>query len=200
MRISTLAIAAGLACAAAPALAPAQDVPDRPKTENAQATQNAQDTQNLPNTPDTRSSPESPNNQDSKDRIPQSPPNRFTFNRVDGGFLRLDNKSGQIAFCSSHSVGWACQVVPEDRAALEKEIARLQNEVAGLKNEVAALRAPPPPRPPAELSPPADKNGDAKIKLPTSEDIERARAAIEDAWRRLVDMIVNFQKDMMRKG
>jgi hypothetical protein len=86
--------------------------------------------------------------------------------------------------------------VPEDRAALEKEIARLQDEVASLKKEVAALREPLPPRPLADLTPPGT-NGDAKI---LREDLERARAAVENAWRRLVDMIVNFQKDMMRKG
>ena len=77
-------------------------------------------------------------------------PSRYTFNRVDDGFLRLDNLSGQVAFCSPHGVGWACQAVPEDRAALEKEIARLQSEVASLKAEIAALReSPPPPGPPA---------------------------------------------------
>ncbi len=124
-------------------------------------------------------------------------PSRYTFNRVDDGFLRLDNHSGQIAFCGPHAVGWACQAVPEDRAALEKEIARLQDEVASLKKEIAGLREPPPPRPPVGLTPPGDKNDDA-AKL--REDIERARVAIEYAWRRLVEMIVNFQKDMMRKG
>jgi hypothetical protein len=127
-------------------------------------------------------------------------PLRYSFNRVDDGFLRLDNSSGQIAFCSPHSVGWACQAVPEDRAALEKEIARLQDEVASLKTEVAALRAPPPPppppRPPADLTP-APKSDDAQQ---LREDLHRARAAIENAWRRLVDMIVNFQKDMRHKG
>lgn len=130
---------------------------------------------------------------------PQSnAPTRYSFNRVDDGFLRLDNQSGQIAFCSPHSVGWACQAVPEDRAALEKEIARLQDEVASVKTENATLRAPPPPpRPPADLTPPSDKHDDAaKLRA----DIERARAIIEDAWRRLVEMIANFQKDMMRKG
>jgi hypothetical protein len=131
---------------------------------------------------------------------PPASSSRYTFNRVDGGFLRLDNNSGTVAFCSSHSVGWACQAVPEDRAALEKEIARLQDEVASLKTQIAALREPPPPpppRPPAELAPPADKRDDA-AKL--REDMERARVALENAWRRLVDMIVTFQKDMMRKG
>ena len=133
----------------------------------------------------------------SQDAAAPNAPSRYTFNRVNDGFLRLDNASGQIAFCSPNSVGWACQAVPEDRAALEKEIARLQDEVASLRTEVAALREPPPPRPPADLTPPSDKNAEA-AKL--REDIERARVAVEHAWRRLVDMIVNFQKDMMRKG
>jgi hypothetical protein len=124
---------------------------------------------------------------------------RYSFNRVDDGFLRLDNSSGQIAFCSPHAVGWGCQAVPEDRAALEKEIARLQDEVASLKTAIAALRAPPPPpRPPAELTPPTTDKSENAIKL--REDLEHARAAFEHAWRRLVEMIVNFQKDMMRKG
>src|SRR5450759_3512820 len=127
-----------------------------------------------------------------QDGAPPNVPSRYTFNRVDDGFLRLDNSSGQIAFCSPHAVGWACQAVPEDRAALAKEIARLKSEIAALREP------PPPPRPPAELTPPTtDKNEDA-TKL--REDLERARAAFEQAWRRLVEMIVNFQKDMMRKG
>jgi hypothetical protein len=159
MRISRLAIAAAMVCAALPALAQSQ-APDGPQ--------------------------------------PMAPA-RYSFTRVDDGFLRLDNHSGQIAFCSPHSVGWACQAVPEDRAALEKEIARLQDEVASLKTEIAGLRAPPlPPRPPADLTPPSGNTGDDAIKL--REDIERARAAIENAWRRLVEIIANFQKDMMRKG
>src|SRR5450830_859829 len=112
------------------------------------------------------------------DGAPPNVPSRYTFNRVDDGFLRLDNSSGQIAFCSPHAVGWACQAVPEDRAALEKEIARLQGEVASLTTEIAALRAP--PRPLADLTPRSTDKSDDAVKL--REDIERARAIIEDAW------------------
>jgi cell division protein FtsB len=142
------------------------------------------------------------------DKAPQ--PSRFSFNRVDDGFLRLDNQTGQIAYCSPHTVGWSCQAVPEDRAALDKEIARLKDEVANLKAQLALLREPP-PRPPADLTPApppappppvADKGQDqanqdsAKLR----EDLERARLAFENAWRRLVEMIVNLQKDMKRKS
>jgi hypothetical protein len=58
---------------------------------------------------------------------------------------------------------------------------------------------PPPPGPPPPM---ADKDQDranqdsAKLR----EDLERARLAFENAWRRLVEMIVNLQKDMKRKS
>jgi hypothetical protein len=133
---------------------------------------------------------------------PPYPPPRYAFNRVNDGFLRLDNVTGNVAYCGQTPAGWACQAVPEDRAALEKEIARLQDEVASLKQEVAALRDPLPPRPPAELSkpdsaPPSAKDPDA---AQLRADMERAKTAVENAWRRLFDMIQAFQKDMMRKG
>ena len=64
---------------------------------------------------------------------------RYTFNRVNDGFLRLDQQTGRSRFAAADSVGWACQAVPEDRAALEKEIARLQEDSRRLKKEVAGL-------------------------------------------------------------
>ena len=126
------------------------------------------------------------------------PPARYTFNRVTDGFVRLDNQTGQVSHCSPHDdAGWVCQALPEDRAALEQEIARLQNQVASLQKEIASLRAPPPPpRPPM----PVPDDSDAKLKLPTHDDIARARAFIEDAWRQLMDMLVNMQKDLGRKS
>lgn len=149
-----------------------------------------------------------------------SPPassSRYSFSRVDNGFLRLDNESGQVAYCNSRAVGWACQAVAIDHAALETEIASLQkqvtslkkldaeivqlrDEVASLKQEIAVLKEPPSPRPPADLSPPRDKGGDVTIKLQSDEEFARARDFIEKTWRQLMEMIVTIQKDMMRKG
>ena len=137
-----------------------------------------------------------------KDAAAPEAPARFSFNRVDGGFLRLDSVSGQVALCSQREVGWTCQAVPEDRVALDNEIARLQDRVTALQTEIAALRAPPaPPRPPADLAPRGE--GDANsgaLKLPTDDDIKWARAAIEKLWRQFVDMVADFQKDLRRKG
>lgn len=135
-------------------------------------------------------------------QTPAQPAARYAFNPVNDGFLRLDNVSGQISFCNQTSAGWACQAVPEDRAALEKEIARLQDEVTELKQQVAALRDPEPPRPPADLSKPdsappqAENDKAAELRA----DIARAKAAVQSAWERVVDMIKNIQKDVMRKS
>jgi len=192
----TLAIAAVLACVMSSALA--QTGQEQPPPPAAQAAP-----------PKAEEAPAAVKAPAVADKAPQV--GRFTFNRVDDGFLRLDNQTGQIAYCSPHTVGWACQAVPEDRAALEKEIARLKDEVAELKAQIALLHEPPPPRPPADLTPApppgppppiADKDQDranqdsAKLRA----DLERARLAFENAWRRLVDMIVNLQKDMKRKS
>ena len=199
MRKLLLAIAALLACAASPARA--QPGSTAPAVEPPPATQVAP---NPPIPPKPESVPVAPKAPGVADN---APPSRFSFNRVDDGFLRLDNQTGQVAYCSPHAVGWACQAVPEDRAALEKEIARLQDEVASLKAQLAAqddrrrrgARRPtltPPPA--AQTLPPMGDTDQDTAKL--REDLERARLAFENAWRRLVEMIVNLQKDMMRKG
>jgi hypothetical protein len=152
---------------------------------------------NNPNPPNTENVPNVSKAPSATENILPGPPSRFAFNRVDDGFLRLDSQTGQVAFCGPHAVGWTCQAVPEERAALENEIARLQDEVASLKREVAALREPP-PRPPAGLAPPTTDQSEDTARL--REDLARARVTFENAWRRLVEMIVNFQKDMMQKG
>ena len=176
MRNSTLALAVLLACAASPALA-----------------QGGQGTQPVEPSRDAQPASSAPA------IISSNPPSRFAFNRVDDGFLRLDNQTGKIAYCSPQPIGWACQAVPEDRDAMEKEIARLQDEVASLKSELAALREPPPP-PPADLTPPAPLPDKSEDTTKLREDLARARAAFESAWHRLVEIIVQLQKDMMRKG
>jgi hypothetical protein len=79
---------------------------------------------------------------------------------------------------------------------LKQEAERQQDEVTSLKQEITALRTPPPPV--------ERKNDDLTITLPDRDDIARAGAYLQDtardAWHRLVDMIAQFQRDMLRKS
>jgi hypothetical protein len=63
---------------------------------------------------------------------------RYSFNPV-ADVLRLDTRTGQVSQCSRSDVGWACKAVPDERSALETEIARLQGENASLKKELLAV-------------------------------------------------------------
>jgi hypothetical protein len=215
MRIATLMVACALAGATSPAFAQARILTT---PEAAPAPVPAQQAQTpAPAAPPTQaqtSTPAAPAKTQDKtqdqltqqvprqDQAQRRPAGRFSFDRVDEGFLRLDRQSGKVAFCRAQSAGWDCEVVPEDRAALEKEIASLRDTIASLKDqvadlnkEIAGLRVPPPPPPP-----PPDRSGGIKIPLPSAQEMARAHNFLTDTWHRLVEMIQSIQKDMLRKS
>jgi hypothetical protein len=118
--------------------------------------------------------------------------NRYQFNRVEDGYLRLDLRTGQVSLCSRLSVGWACQAVPDDRAAYDGEIARLQGENAALKKAMLDRGLPLP----GGVTPDAPAvRGDRDLKLPSHADVDRMVSAVEKVWRRLVEMLMSLQKD-----
>jgi hypothetical protein len=129
---------------------------------------------------------------------PESDDARYTFNRVDDGYLRLDGRTGQVSICARHPVGWMCQAVPDERAALEAEIARVQGENAALKKELIARNLPLPGTVKPES--PAAKPEEPRLQLPNDADINKLMNFIEKVWRRLVEMIVMLQKDMLKKS
>lgn len=129
---------------------------------------------------------------------PENEDSRYTFNRADDGYLRLDGRTGQVSLCTRRQVGWACQLVPDERGALEAEIARLQGETAALKKELLARNLPLPGS--IKPDPPAPKAVEPRLQLPSDAEVDKMLAFIEKVWRRLVEMIVSLQKDMMKKS
>jgi hypothetical protein len=135
---------------------------------------------------------------------PQSPGGRFSFHRVQDTLVRLDSQSGQVSICRLGANGWSCQAVPDDRAALESEIGRLQSENADLKTQLLAHGLSPSDgaRPSAPGTKTPDRTPDAmpETRLPSEADLDRAMVFISKAWRRMVEMMAEFQRDMGRKN
>ena len=129
--------------------------------------------------------------------VPESDDSRYTFNRVDDGYLRLDGRTGQVSICARRSVGWTCEAVPDERAALEGEIARLQGENIAIKKELLARNLPLPGT--VKPEPPAAKPEEPRLQLPNDADLDKVMNFIEKIWRRLVEMIATLQKDMLKK-
>ena len=69
---------------------------------------------------------------------PDSENGRYSSYPIADGMLRLDTRTGQMSWCSRNDAGWACTTIPDERVALEAEIARLQDQNAKLKKELLA--------------------------------------------------------------
>jgi hypothetical protein len=143
---------------------------------------------------------------------------RFVFHRSDGGFVRLDLVTGAIASCSRNAADWTCVPGRDERAALDHEIARLQRDNVALKNALLEHGVPLPndmkadapvetiPRPPqtvpptASAPPPSAKPGEPDRASRDDAEVERVMAMMEKVWRRLVEMMMNMQRDLQKKG
>src|SRR5262245_13285231 len=117
---------------------------------------------------------------------PDNADGRFSLHRTDEGFLRLDGRSGQVSLCLKRSAGWECQAVPDERSALEGEIARLQSDNANLKRELLAHNLPLP----GGVKPEAFGRSEDRLQLPSDAELNRAMAFVEKVWKRLVERIV----------
>jgi hypothetical protein len=111
--------------------------------------------------------------------------------------LWLDTRTGEVALCGERAVGWACQIVPEDRAVLENEIARMRSDNAALKQALLSRGL---PLPPGVMPEPQDaRSNDITIRLPTNADLDRAVTYLGQIWQRFVDAVSRAQKDMLNR-
>jgi len=129
---------------------------------------------------------------------PEAGDARYTFHRADDGYLRLDGRSGQVSMCHRRTTGWQCQLVPDERAALEAEISRLQSDTAALKKELLSRNLPLPDgmRPDQPKGP---KSQVQRPQLPDDAELNRIMGVMEKIWRRMVEMIQSVQRDFQKR-
>lgn len=120
---------------------------------------------------------------------------RFVFSKLADSYIRLDMRTGQVSVCSQRTVGWTCQVAPDDRTLLESEISRLRTENALLKKEMLARNVPLPNTVRPETIRPDAGQG---LKVPSDAELDKVMTMVEKAWRRLVEIMMSAQKDLAR--
>ena len=125
---------------------------------------------------------------------PDSENGRYSFNQVADGMLRLDTRTGAVSLCAKKDAAWSCNTVPDERQALENEIARLQRENGALKKDMLA-RGLPLPGGVASAPPAGQRELNLKVPLPSDAEIDRVMSAFEKMWRRLVDMVQKSPSD-----
>ena len=131
---------------------------------------------------------------------PDSENGRYTFSPSADGMIRLDTRTGTVSNCSNSASGWACYAVPDERKALDEEIGRLQAENERLKSQLASRGRQ--ARRQAGRSPSAGRRRQRKIEipLPSDQDMDRVMSLLQRAWKRLVEMANQMQKDISGGG
>lgn len=100
---------------------------------------------------------------------------RYRFNPVDGGVLRLDSQTGQVSFCRAREGGWTCETAADDRAALEAEIKRLSERIAALEKQA---------------NDPANR-----FRTPSDQEIEQMMGFFEKMMKRFRGVVENLKKE-----
>jgi hypothetical protein len=131
--------------------------------------------------------------------VPDSENGRYTFSPAADGLMRLDTRTGTVSNCSNSAAGWACFAVPDERKALDEEIGRLQAENEKLKTQLAARE---PAKSENKQAAPDVADGQRKIEipLPSDQDMDRVMSFLQRAWKRLVEMANQMQKDVAGNG
>jgi hypothetical protein len=120
---------------------------------------------------------------------PDSENGRYSFSPVSDGMLRLDTRTGQVSLCARKDAGWACNTVPDERSALENEIARLQRENGAMKKDMLARGLPLPGGVAGDVPSNQQRELNVTVPLPSDAEIDRVMTTFEKMWRRLVEIV-----------
>ncbi|HUN98176.1 MAG TPA: hypothetical protein VMU69_18320 [Bradyrhizobium sp.] len=136
---------------------------------------------------------------------PETENGRYTLSTVPDGVIRLDTRTGEVTNCANDGNGWACTLVPDERAAYDAEIGRLQAENEKLKQQLVESggtvsgktnEAMPKSDSLKKAEPKAAESPNKiEIPLPSDQDMNRMMSFLEQAWRRLVDIANRMQGD-----
>ncbi|PYE86379.1 hypothetical protein [Phyllobacterium leguminum] len=102
---------------------------------------------------------------------------RYTMEKTDKGYIRLDTQTGDISVCADQSGQMVCRLAPDDRRAYEDELAALDARVKRLEEQVSAYNKLPPA---------------LRDALPTDEEFEKTMGYMERFFRRFMDIVKNF--------
>src|SRR5262249_7898854 len=108
------------------------------------------------------------------------------------------------SLCNHRTTGWSCELAPDERRVASNEIARLHAENAALKKALfdRGLPLPGSVKPEAggakaDAQPVGE--GDPAGRPSARTDAEPIKTLMGRMWRRLVDMFVNLQRDVLKR-
>ena len=100
---------------------------------------------------------------------------RFTMERAEGGFVRLDTQTGEMSLCRMQEEQIVCRMAADERRVFEDEITLLEERIDKLEEALATEGR-------------TLDNG-----LPTEDEIDRTMGIMENMMRRFLGVIEEFE-------
>jgi hypothetical protein len=125
-------------------------------------------------------------------QAPSDSNGRYSLAPVDGGFLRLDRETGEVAMCAKSGTAWACEGV-EDRARKSADTKKLEAENKLLRDRLQSLETQGKSVAPAPDAVP-------KAQLPTEEEVDKALDYVENIFKKFKNRIEKYQGPTLPPG
>lgn len=100
---------------------------------------------------------------------------RYTMERAEGGYVRLDTRTGEMSFCEARQDQLVCEMAADERRAFEEELDRLSDRVAALEAAIGERRS--------------------AGELPSEEEFDRTMGMMEKFIRRFFAIVEDLNRD-----
>ena len=100
---------------------------------------------------------------------------RYTLEKSDSGFVRLDRQTGAVTLCTVDQGTLTCRMAADERAAYDEDLARLEKRVEALERQLA------------------DGTAARSGELPSDAEIDRSIGIMERFMRAFFNLVQEFQ-------
>lgn len=132
---------------------------------------------------------------------PSSENGRYALQKTEGGWFRVDTRTGQASLCADGSNGFSCELVPDDRDAMLDEIERLNDRLAilerqiGLAGETPAGSGGDVAQAPGGEGESQEPQSDVPSLMPSEEQMDEIMRGFEGMVRRFLAMVQSLREE-----
>lgn len=103
---------------------------------------------------------------------------RYTLEKTEDGYVRMDNRTGEMSICEERTGELFCRRATDERAAPEDDLGQVMDKLDDIEQRLSAL----------EASRPVDV-------LPSEQDIDKTLNFMERFFRRFMEVVKDFDQD-----